>query len=215
MAEQKSGKIFSLKHLPMDMGRLVCLLAPLVLRVKKVTTQLKPYRQKLEGAAIVAANHTSFADPFIVGVTFWYRRIYFLVAEVVMKGKLRSLLLKGMGCIKIERDIADIQAVKKSIGVLKDGRILTVFPQGVISQEESIEKIKSGAVFMAFQANVPILPMYIGKRPHWYSCRKVVIGDMIYPKTASGKKIPSTGDINEFTNRLAEEVNRCKAALEG
>lgn len=204
------AKKFDIKRLPMDVGRIVCIPLLLILRVKKVTLEGKKYTEKINGRAIIAANHTSFLDPFIVGTAFWYRRMFFLVAEIVMQGKLRSLLLKGMGCIKIERKVADIEAIKRSVQILKEDRVLAVFPQGGIVQDNSMEQLKSGTVLMAVQAKAPIIPTYICKREHWYSRQTVVVGNTIYPEKLCVKKIPSTADIEGITVKLKEEMNLCK-----
>lgn len=203
------ARLFDLGRLPMDFARLVCTPLPLILRLRRVTPEGKAYQQKLRGGTVVVANHTSFLDPFVVGVTFWYRRVFFLIAEIVMKGWLRSLLLRGIGGIKVERGIADIEAIKKSVAILKEGRVLTVFPQGGIVQENEVETIKSGAILMAMQAGVPILPIYICPRAHWYCRRTVVVGQSIDPKALCTKKIPSTADIAAITQRVMQEMNRC------
>ena len=207
---QKKPKLFNLRRFPQDVARIVC--APLLwlLRPIRLTPEGKKYTERLEGAAILSANHTSFFDPFAVGLTFWRRRIFFFVAEVVMKGAFRSFLLKGVGCIKVERSIADVEALKKAIGILKEGHPLTVFPQGGIKDGDGVEALKSGAVLMALRADVPIIPMYIYKRKHWYSRLKVVIGKTIYPSQMTTKKIPSTADITNISEALMQEMNRCR-----
>ena len=127
-----------------------------------------------------------------------------------MKGKLRSWLLKGVGAIRIDRGQTDINAIRRTVEVLKDGRLVSVFPQGGISSEEEVKTLKAGAVLMALQAEVPIIPMYICPRKHWYSRRVVVIGNAINPKELIAKKFPSTVDIERVSQVLLEEMNRCK-----
>ncbi len=209
---KKGHRLFDIKHFPMDMARLVCSVLVPILRIKRRTPEGKKYCQKIKGGAIIAANHTSFADPFIVGITFWYRRLFFLVAEVVMKGKLRPILLKGVGAIEINRNQTDIEAINKSVQKLKDGYMLTVFPQGEIHRKDDIDTVKSGAVLMAIRAGVPIIPMHILPRNRWYNMRTVVIGKAIYPTEILQKKLPSTADINNITEALVKELNRCKNA---
>lgn len=205
-------RLFDLRHFPMDMARLVCAGLVLLLRIKKVTPEGEKYKEKIKGGAVVAANHTSFADPFVVGVSFWYRRLHFLVAEVVMQGRLRSWLLRGVGAIKIDRDTTDLEAINTSVAKLKAGYLLAVFPQGRIEKEDHVDTIKSGAVLMALRANVPIVPMHIMSRPHWYNARTVVVGRAIHPADYCQKKMPSTADIKNMTDALLAEINRCKSA---
>lgn len=208
--KQITAKTFSFRRIPMDMARLVCSPLLLMFRMKRLTPTGEVYKNRIRGGAIVAANHTSFADPFLVGVAFWYRRLFFLAAEVVMKGKLRTWLLKGVGAIRIDRNCADIEAIRRSVDVLKRGHLLAIFPQGQLSAEQEIQSVKSGAVLIALQAGVPIVPMYICPKEKWYSRRKVVVGQALNPKDYIEKKFPSTADIDRVAQKLVEAMNECK-----
>jgi 1-acyl-sn-glycerol-3-phosphate acyltransferase len=210
--QKSSNKGGFFKQLAMDTARVVCSVLIPVFRMKRLTPDGEKYKGKIKGGAIIAANHTSFLDPFIVGVTFWYRRMHMLVAEIVMGGKFRSILLRGVGGIKIDRNIADLEAIKQSVEVLKGGRLLAIFPQGGINEQDDVDSIKSGAVFMALRASVPIIPMYIRPKKHWYDRRTVVIGETVYPNKLCSKKMPSTADIEAITKVLAENLAKCKNA---
>ena len=200
---------FNLKYLPMDIARLVC--APLLLlyRMKRLTPDGKKYTAHIQGGAVVAVNHTSFSDPFLVGVVVWYRRLYFLAAEAVMQGKLRTWLLKGVGAIRIDRNCADIEAIRNCVDVLKKGHLLSIFPQGGINHDERVTAVKSGAVLIALQAGVPIIPMYICPKKHLLSRRVAIIGNPIDPKDYIQNKFPSTKDIEKVSQILMEEMNTC------
>jgi len=207
--QSKKHRLFSFKRLPMDIARLVCIPLIPIYRVRRLTPTGEKYRGRIRGGGILAANHTGFSDTFVVGVSIWYRRMFFLAAETVMRPKLRSWLLRGVGAIKIDREAADIEAIRKSVDVLKQGYLLTIFPQGGITHSENIQALKSGAALIALQAGVPIIPMHIMPRKHWYSRRTVVIGDAIDPRNYIEKKFPSTADIDRVSRVLAEEMNRC------
>lgn len=204
--------LFHPKHIPMDMARLVSSVLLPIVRVKRLTPDGERYTKKIKGGAIVAANHTSFLDPFLAGITFWYRRMHFLVAEVVMGGKFRSWLLRGVGAIRIDRNGTDIEAINTCVKKLKAGFLLTMFPQGGIQRDDTVDTIKSGAVLMALRAGVPIVPMHILPRNRWYQRRTVIIGNAIDPQTFCKKKMPSTADIKAITEALATELQRCQAA---
>ena len=206
---QKKHRLFDFRRLPMDVARLVCLPLIPLFRMKRLTPDGEKYKGRIRGGAILAANHTSFTDPFLLGVAVWYRRLFFLAAEVVMKGKLRKVLLKGVGAIEIDRYGTDIEAARKSVDVLKKGYLLAVFPQGGIAHEEQVKSLKGGVVLFALQAGVPIVPMHVVPRKHWYSRRVVVIGECLDPKAYVEKKIPSTADIDRISQKLLEEMNRC------
>ncbi len=203
---------FDFKNFPMDMARFICGILFPILRIKRYTPEGKKYKGKIKGGALIAANHTTFFDPFIVGIAFWYRRMYFLVAEVVMKNKLRSTLLKGAGAIRIDRNGTDIEAITSSVDKLKRGYLLTVFPQGGIHRDDEIESIKSGIVLLALRSSTPIIPIHITPRKRWYLPRTVIVGNTIHPKNFCKNKFPSTADIKNITDALVKELNRCKTA---
>lgn len=213
MAEPVKSKLWDIRRFPQDMARIVC--APLIpiFRLKKYTPDGDGFKTKLEGGAVIVANHTSLADPFLVGTAFWYRRIFFLAAKEVMDNPVKNTLLKGVGCIRIDRQSADLEAIKKAVGVLKAGRILLVFPQGGIEHGE-MDDIKSGAVLLAMQAGVSIIPVHIGKRKQWFRSRPVIVGNVIDPAAICTKKIPSVKDIENVTARVFEEMTRCQTATQ-
>lgn len=210
----KKKKAFDLRLLPYDLSKLALNCFNIAYRMKRLHVSGKPYRQRFRDGAILAMNHTGFTDPFVTSICFWYRRVFFLAAETVMKGKLRTLLLKGTGCIRIDRNISDLEAVKKCVELLKDGRMLTVFPQGGLTDEEAAVKVKSGAVLMALQAGVPIIPMYSLQREHWYERKVVVVADPIDCRDYITKKIPSMKDIERVSQALQEAMQDCKEVCE-
>ena len=212
MSEKKrnKAKLFDLRLFPMDLARVLFSPLPLLYRVKLLTPTGEKYRHKIRGGAMVAGNHYDFYDPVVMFVAFWYRRVFFLAGELTMVQPVKRILLKGMGAIRIDRNIADMEATREAVRRMKEGHVLSIFPQGKLTKTEEITSIKSGAVLMALQAGVPIYPMYIFQREKWYKPRVAVIGDPIYPQELCTKKIPTTGDIQKISDILMKEMNNCR-----
>lgn len=206
-------KLFDLRKLPMDTARLVYILLLPNYRLRRLTPEGKTYRGCLRGPAIIAANHTTMADPLVMGASFWYRRMYWVAAETVVQGKLKGPLLKAAGAIEINRQIADIEGIRKATAVLKEGYLLGIFPEGAIQSSDGIQAVKTGCVLLAVQADVPIIPMHIVPRNHWYQRRRVVIGNPITPKDYFTKKFPTTADLERVAQMVMEEMSRCAAAV--
>ena len=206
---KKKMKIYDFRHFPMDLGRLGLMIVPLLYPPRVKTPTGEKYRGKIRGGALLAANHNSFLDPLVLFITFWYRRVFFLAGELVMTGGVKSKLMAGMGAIKIDRNIADMEAVRRCVSLLKEGHVIGIFPQGQITRTQGVSDVKHGAVLMALQAGVPIVPMYFEPQKKWYHRRNVVIGEPIDPKALCAKKIPSTADIQNISNVLIEAMNRC------
>lgn len=204
------SKLFDIRRLPQDIGRIVCIPCLAIFRIKKYNTDGTKYNSILRGGNLIAANHIDFSDPFIVGTAFWYRRVFFLASEEIMDVKGRNILLRGIGCIRIDRNISDIEGVRRAVDILKSGRVLTVFPQGGIKAEGHIDSIKSGTILMALKSGVPIIPMYSEKRRHWYEPRRVVIGEKIDCREHCSGKFPSMADIEKISQLLLCSMEECR-----
>ncbi len=213
MAKNKFFSLFNLKFLPMDYGRAHYFVFRLF-KVKTVGLDGKKYKRGFKGGALIAANHTGFSDAVLLGSSFWYRRVFFLASEEVMAKSVRAFFLKLMGCIKIDRGISDIDAVRKAVSVIKDGHTLAIFPQGRIEKEDGVSDIKSGAVLIALQSGAPIIPVY-SRPPLKKSKRRLyVVGEPFYASEYCKKKFPSVSDINNISEQLLEKINGCRAVYE-
>ena len=191
-----------------EVSRLLYVVLLVPYRPLLLTADGKRYKGRIKGGAMLAANHTTFSDPFVVGSVFWYRKLQFFAADAVMATKTRENLLKAAGAIKVNRDITDIEAVRSSVDVLKKGRLLLIFPEGGVQKVGEVQPIKPGAALMALQAGVPIIPLFICYTPRWFNRRRVIIGNPIDPKALCSRKIPTATDIEKITRALEEEMQR-------
>lgn len=190
----------------MDLGRIVLIPYYLQLRMDIYDTQKHKYHKKLRGGALILANHSSFCDPFYIGRAFHYRRMYFMAADVVMKNPLIRILLTGMGCVSIHRETYDIQAIKKITALAKDGQTVAIFPQGTVHRDNEMQEIKNGALLIAIQAGVPLVPIYTCKRSHFYSKQIAVIGETLQ----IDQKMPSLAEIDRYSAELLHRMQDCQ-----
>ncbi len=210
----KKGKIFDIRYFPMDTARFTMMISKPFMRVKKLGLDGKKYKDSIKGGRIYAANHVSFWDPFLIGAAFWFKRVFFLVAEVVMAKPVKGFWLKLAGCIKIERQKTDLEAIRKSVKVLKDGKALMLFPQGAIQKDANINSIKSGTILIAAQAGAPIVPMYSARRKHSFDSHKFIIGEPFYCKDYCSKKLPSMAEVEMLSGILLERMAECRRVYE-
>lgn len=214
--ERKRARLFDLKKIPMDAARLICFSLLPFFRMKRYNTQGTPYkRPTMKGPGLAVINHTGFLDPFFIFACFWYRRMYFMASEELMAPKVRSFFMRGAGCIKVDRNICDITAIRKSVKVLaEEKRMLAIFPQGQIVREAGVEQVKSGAVLIALKSGAPIIPVYIPKTPKFLSKKTAIIGDPIICSDHVKGKIPSMEDISKITDLMLEEMIKCQSTYE-
>ncbi|MBO7934726.1 MULTISPECIES: lysophospholipid acyltransferase family protein [Streptomyces] len=116
------------------------------------------------GAAIVAGNHLSFADHFLMPAVL-KRRITFLAkAEYFtgpgLKGRLTAAFFRSAGQIPVDRSgkEAGQAAIREGLGVLSKGELLGIYPEGTRSHDGRLYKGKVGVAVMALRAGVPVIP---------------------------------------------------------
>ncbi|MET9696697.1 lysophospholipid acyltransferase family protein [Streptomyces sp. NPDC006529] len=117
-----------------------------------------------EGAAIVAGNHLSFSDHFLMPAVL-SRRITFLAkAEYFtgpgLKGRLTAAFFRSAGQIPVDRTgkEAGQAAIREGLGVLAKGELLGIYPEGTRSHDGRLYKGKVGVAAMALGAGVPVVP---------------------------------------------------------
>ncbi|MGW9495111.1 lysophospholipid acyltransferase family protein [Streptomyces prasinus] len=116
------------------------------------------------GAAIVAGNHLSFSDHFLMPAIL-KRRITFLAkAEYFtgpgIKGRLTAFFFHSAGQIPVDRSGKDAggAAIREGLGVLGEGELLGIYPEGTRSHDGRLYKGKVGVAVMALKAGVPVIP---------------------------------------------------------
>ncbi|MGW6469443.1 lysophospholipid acyltransferase family protein [Streptomyces rubiginosohelvolus] len=116
------------------------------------------------GAAIVAGNHLSFSDHFLMPAII-KRRITFLAkAEYFtgpgIKGRLTAAFFRSAGQIPVDRSGKDAgqAAIREGLGVLSKGELLGIYPEGTRSHDGRLYKGKVGVAVMAITAGVPVIP---------------------------------------------------------
>jgi 1-acyl-sn-glycerol-3-phosphate acyltransferase len=208
MNKDKYNKLFSFKGFIKDIGRVIVFTMNLHFRVK-VTTK-NHQKLKIKGGRIIVANHISFFDPLVLIIALFRRRIYILTAEVVYDHHpIRAKFLNSIGCIRIDRNKHDFDAIKKCIDIASSGGVILIFPSGHLNFKNEIDEFKSGASLIATQANVPLTCAYIERFKHRFHHYYVHFGDTIYLDQQDTYSLKMIDDISQrlFNNMKQLEYN--------
>ncbi|MEU9716338.1 lysophospholipid acyltransferase family protein [Streptomyces sp. NPDC047976] len=117
-----------------------------------------------EGAAIVAGNHLSFSDHFLMPAILTRRITFLAKAEYFtgpgLKGRLTAAFFRSAGQIPVDRSGKDAgqAALREGLGVLAKGELLGIYPEGTRSHDGRLYKGKVGVAAMALGAGVPVVP---------------------------------------------------------
>lgn len=161
----------------------------------------------LSGPLVLASNHASYLDPPLIGCAS-PRKAFFMAKEELFRG-LPGRIYSSLGAFPVKRGASDVDAVKHALTILKDDRVLAIFPEGTRSKDGTLGKAGLGTAMMASKQRAPIVPTAIigsGIKPFhplWPKI-KVIFGEPIYfPEGKISKDV-----LQDVTNKLMSEIGR-------
>ena len=131
------------------------LLVPLY-RIETIGTENIPK----EGGVLICANHTHNLDPPVVGITM-NRPVVFMAKEELFRIPILKGILKKLHAFPVRRGKVDREAIRKGLSVLKEGKVLGLFPEGTRNKSGEIGKALSGAGFFALRTDAYVIPCAI------------------------------------------------------
>ncbi|MGA4507082.1 lysophospholipid acyltransferase family protein [Propionibacteriaceae bacterium G1746] len=118
-----------------------------------------------EGGLIMACNHLSYGETFLVPAMITRRMTFPVKAEIFQQksigGRIVGWFLKTVGQVPLDRSggRASADGLSPVQQVLADGGVVGIFPEGTRSPDGRMYKPKTGVAKMALEAGVPILPV--------------------------------------------------------
>lgn len=158
-----------------------------------------------EGGCIICANHSGLADPVWAVLAMKPKTTPWIMAKKsAMEAPVIGKLFAAFGAFGVDRDNPDINAVKKSLTVLKNGEQLLIFPEGTRVKKGKTVEPKSGAVMLANRTDVPIVPVFITRNRKPFRRIRVVIGTPY--KAAFESRKPSSEELQTATDELMRKI---------
>ncbi|GAA2922264.1 lysophospholipid acyltransferase family protein [Streptomyces griseoincarnatus] len=119
---------------------------------------LGSWRVPASGPVIFAVNHSHNIDgPMVMGVA--PRPTHFLIKKEAFVGPLDPFLT-GIGQLKVDRHSTDRTAIARALGVLEQGGVLGIFPEGTRG-EGDFASIRAGLAYFAVRSGAPIVPVAV------------------------------------------------------
>lgn len=157
------------------------------------------------GGAVVAINHTSYIDwlPAALAAKRRGRRMRFMIKAEMEDVAVVGYLIRHTGTIPVDRR-AGAGAYAAAVAALRAGEIVGVYPEATISRSFELKEFKSGAVRMALEAGVPIVPLIVwGAQRIWTKDHPRALGRKRIPISVHvGEPLPATGTATELDAAL-------------
>ncbi len=112
------------------------------------------------GSVLLIANHTSYADPPIIGSAS-PRPVNFMAKSELFAIPLLSAFISRTHAFPVKREAADHHALRRALHLLKNGQVLLVFPEGTRSSDGRLMPFEAGAAFVALASDAQVVPVGI------------------------------------------------------
>ncbi len=114
-----------------------------------------------EGPVILAANHRSFFDPFVIG-TMTRRPVYYVAKkELFGFSRVLSWLLNALGAFPVDRGRRDQETIETAKIILARGGIVLMFPEGTRTRPGALGRPRRGVGRLALETGAPVVPIAV------------------------------------------------------
>ena len=112
------------------------------------------------GPVIIAANHRSFLDPFVIG-TITRRPIYYVAKQELFRHPVVGWLLSSLGAFPVHRGAGDQDMLGTAKAILARGDVVLIFPEGTRTRPGPPGSPKRGVGRLALETGAPVVPVAV------------------------------------------------------
>jgi len=112
------------------------------------------------GPVIIASNHRSFLDPFVIA-TMARRPMYYVAKKELFSKPWQAWVLNALGAFPVDRGASDIDSIDTAKAILARGDIVLIFPEGTRTRPGALGKAKRGVGRLALETGAPVVPVAV------------------------------------------------------
>ncbi|MGA9876366.1 MAG: lysophospholipid acyltransferase family protein [Solirubrobacteraceae bacterium] len=112
------------------------------------------------GPVLLAANHRSFLDPFVIG-TLTRRPVYYMAKRELFERRWQAWLLNSLGAFPVDRGRGDEHAMSTARTILERGDCVVIFPEGTRVRPGPLGAPHRGVGRLALQTGARVIPVAV------------------------------------------------------
>jgi 1-acyl-sn-glycerol-3-phosphate acyltransferase len=114
-----------------------------------------------KGPVIIASNHRSFLDPFVIAVMARRPMYYVAKKEIFDYHPVLAWLLGALGAFPVDRGAGDQETIETAKAILARGDVVIIFPEGTRTRPGSLGQPKRGVGRLALETGAPVVPLAV------------------------------------------------------
>jgi 1-acyl-sn-glycerol-3-phosphate acyltransferase len=107
---------------------------------------------------IVAANHHNYLDGVALALTVPQPIAFMVMPRVYRATPIHPFFHDRIGSIPISLERADVSGLRRALGVLREGRVVGIFPEDPFSVRGRLERGLPGVALLALRSGAPVVP---------------------------------------------------------
>jgi 1-acyl-sn-glycerol-3-phosphate acyltransferase len=112
------------------------------------------------GPLLLASNHRSFLDPFVIG-TLVRRPVYYMAKRELFEKRWQAWLLNALGAFPVDRGTGDREAMDTARAILERGDCVVLFPEGTRVRPGPLGEPRRGVGRLALETGAPVAPVAV------------------------------------------------------
>jgi 1-acyl-sn-glycerol-3-phosphate acyltransferase len=113
-----------------------------------------------DGPVIIASNHRSFLDPFVIA-TIARRPMYYVAKEELFQRRLTAWFLNALGAFPVRRGQGDADMLDTAKAILERGDAVLIFPEGTRIRPGALGRPRRGVGRLALETGAPVVPVAV------------------------------------------------------
>ncbi len=171
--------------------------------------------RRIKGGALVISNHFNLVDFIVNTFVVFPRKLYVVASEHAYRNRGFSFGMRFFGGVKADRTTKSMRFIDDSIELIKNGKLVQIFPEGHNTPDGSIKPFKPTYLMIALKSDRPIIPIITNGSYGLFKRTRVIIGEPIYLSQLTNTENVTKEELARLNEIIYNKALALKETLDG